>query len=582
MTTADRPIPPSPAARRATPPSAARWPVLAVLAGLALFVAASTAYWQVRSTFAIPYWDQWAAVFDYFRFRSGEIGVRGLFAQSNEHRIFFPRLIMFADLAWFGGRNAFNITMSDAFQVAHLVLLLWMGRPILARSSAGWAACAFIAAAMLTGSQYENIYWGFQSQFVMVYLFASLSLAAAAWLPPAGRATPAALAPLAFCLLSAVVATFSMANGLLVWPLVIIVALLRGAGWPALSTALAVAAASTAFYAHGYAPVATHTPVAAALHRPLDAASYGLTYLGAVVAPQDVAWARGLGVLLTLVLAALAARRMARRDPLDRVELFSWGVVLFVLLSAGATTLGRFEFGAAQALSPRYVTPDAALWSAAAILALGEARASRAAVAQILGGVALALLTAWLALVDQPLSFDRMADHAAKMAAASEAVVVGVTDPATLADLGPSAEQVGRVAALLKARALSAFGSREAGWMGGRIERIFTVRDDPSCLGDVDAVRDLGPDGAGGAAVAGWAWDGTEGHGPADVVFTDGGGTVVGFGRGQLRRPDVPAARSAVRSDRVGWRGYLSPDRGPDLVAYAVSDDGRTVCPIAR
>ena len=555
---------------------------MAVLAGLALFVALSTAYWQGRSTFAIPYWDQWSAVFDYFRFRSGEIGVFDLFAQSNEHRIFFPRLIMFTDLALFGGRNAFNVLMSDVFQLAHLCLLLWMGRVLLARSFAGWAVSAFVTTAMLTGSQYENIYWGFQSQFVMVYLFASVSLAAAASLSPAGRTTPSAVASLACCVLSAVVATFSMANGLLVWPLVILVALERRAGRLDLSILLTVAVAAIAFYAHGYKAVAGHTPVTAALHRPLDAASYGLAYLGAVVAPQDIQGAQDMGLILAVLLVVLAARRIARRERLDRLDLFSWGAVLFVLLSAAVTTLGRFEFGAIQALSPRYVTPDAVLWSATAVLALKEVRAAVAVAAHGLCCSSVALLTAWLALADQPLAFERMADHEAKMRVASDAVVVGVTDPATLADLGPSAEQVGRVAAYLRPQALSVFDSREAGWMKEKLDRIFAVRDDPSCIGKIEEVRALDLGVASGTAVAGWAWNGAEGHGPVEMVFTDESGTVVGFAREATQRTEEMAAQPDARSDQVSWSGFASLNGGSDLLAYAVSDDARTACAVAR
>ena len=284
-------------------------------------------------------------------------------------------------------------------------------------------------------------------------------------------------------------------------------------------------------------------------------------------------------MILVVLLAVLAGCRIVRRERLDRLDLFLWGAVLFVLLSAAVTTLGRFEFGAIQALSPRYVTPDAVLWSATAILALKEVRA---AVARGLCCACVALLTAWLALVDQPLAFGRMADHEAKMRAASDAVAAGVSDPATLADLGPSAEQVERVTGYLRPQALSVFASREAGWMDKKLDRIFTVRDDPSCLGSIDAVRALGPGGASGTAVAGWAWDGAEGHGPADMMFTDESGIIVGFARGELQRPDVPAARPAVRSARVGWRGFASPNSGPDLLAYAVSDDARTVCPVAR
>ena len=551
----------------------------ATLAGLMLFVACSTAYWQVRSTFAIPYWDQWSAVNDYFRFRSGEIGLRELFAQSNEHRIFFPRLLMFADLRLFGGRNAFNVAISDAFQMTHLLLLLWIDRCSLSRTIVGWATAAFIAIAMLTGSQYENIYWGFQSQFVMVFLFASLAFAAAAALTPHERSTRS-FALLSVAILSALVSTFSMANGLLVWPLLAIAVLQRRAGWPAFAAVAVVGSAATAFYLHGYAPVGGHTPVTAALHRPLDAISYFFAYLGALVAPQGPGTACGLGIALAVVLLILAVRRAMRRDALDRPALFLWSVVLFVLVSAGVTTLGRFEFGMVQALSPRYITPAAVLWSAVALLSLKEVRSASLTAARALFAALMAALTAWLALVDQPLSFARMADHERKMMSASDAVVAGVTDPATLADLGPSPETDVRVSALLKAQRLSVFAGREAGWMGQAVNRAFTVVERPSCPGSVDVVRPLGPEGETGATVAGWAWNGAEGHGPAEVVFADEGGTIVGFARGQLSRPDVPAKNAAILSDRVGFHGFLSPGHGPDVSAYAVMDDASKVCPI--
>ena len=535
----------------------ARWPILAVLATLALFVAASTAFWQCRSTFAIPYGDQWQAVYEYFQFRAGQIGILELFGQSNEHRIFFPRLIMFADLRWFGGRNAFNVVMSDVSQIAHLALLVWMGRGVLVRSFVGWATAAFMTAAMLTGSQYENIYWGFQSCFVMVFLFASAALAIAAALPSGGPMRRTSAMILVAAILCAFVSTFSMANGLLVWPILMLAVAQRRAGPPVVAVVAAIGAAVITFYLRGYVPVEAHTPVSSALHHPFDALEYFLAYLGAVIAPRSPCAAGILGAGILLLLTALATLRLTRRERLNGSSLFFWSIALFMLLSAAATTLGRFEFGSIQALSPRYITPDAALWSATAILTLDAFR-SRAA-----RGV---------------LSFERMADHEIEMADASDAVVAGVTDAPTLAGLRSTSQAVGRLSALLKPLRLSVFGSREAGWMGKPVDRAFTVVDDPSCLGNIDVVRSFGQDGSDGAAVEGWAWDGMERHGPAELVFTDGGGTMVGFARGQLSRPDVPAAMPAILSDRVGWRGFLSPERGSDLRAYAVSDDDHTVC----
>ncbi len=557
----------------------ARWCVAVGLGGLALFVAGSTAYWQSRSTFAIPYWDQWSAVYDYFRFRSGQVGFDRLFAQSNEHRIFFPRLIMFADLWLFGGRNAFNVVTSDTFQIAHLSLLLWMGRASLRHSFVGWTTAAFVTTAMLTGSQYENIYWGFQSQFVMVFLFASLALAAAASVPRRRGSLPRA-ALLSTALLSALVATFSMANGLIVWPLLALTLIARRAGWKPVAAVAAVGGVATAFYLHGYASIATHTPLTAALRQPVEALSYFFAYLGALVTPQAPWAACGFGIALAILLMALASRQARRGAVFDAQAAFLWGVALFVLLSAAVTTLGRFEFGIVQALSPRYITPDAVLWSATVLLTLKEFRETRTETAGMLLAISCAALTGWLALVDQPLSFDRMADHETKMIDASDAVIAGVTDAAALAALGPSPEGEVEVSALLKAHDLSLFASREAGWMGGNVARLFTVVDDPSCVGSVDLVQPLGPEGRAGVEVTGWAWVGGEQRGPAELVFTDERGMVVGLAHGRMARPDVPAAMAAVASDRVGFHGFLSPTRGSALSAYAVTAHADEACRI--
>ena len=44
----------------------------------------------------VPFWDQWDFVPDLDRLFSGQLDLSFLFRQHNEHRMFFPRLIMLA------------------------------------------------------------------------------------------------------------------------------------------------------------------------------------------------------------------------------------------------------------------------------------------------------------------------------------------------------------------------------------------------------------------------------------------------------------------------------------------------------
>ena len=45
----------------------------------------------------IPYWDQWDGICPLFeKLASGQLGIADFFVQQNEHRIFFPRLLMYS------------------------------------------------------------------------------------------------------------------------------------------------------------------------------------------------------------------------------------------------------------------------------------------------------------------------------------------------------------------------------------------------------------------------------------------------------------------------------------------------------
>ncbi|MET0293803.1 MAG: hypothetical protein ABW042_02215, partial [Phenylobacterium sp.] len=51
-----------------------------------------------------PFYDQWGTVFEYDAVRAGSRNLWNvLVAQSNEHRLLFPRLVFFADLHFLRG-----------------------------------------------------------------------------------------------------------------------------------------------------------------------------------------------------------------------------------------------------------------------------------------------------------------------------------------------------------------------------------------------------------------------------------------------------------------------------------------------
>ena len=96
----------------------------------------------------------------------------------------------------------------------------------------------------------------------------------------------------------------------------------------------------------------------------------------------------------------------------------------------------------------------------------------------------------------------------------------------------------------------------------------------------VDLSRLLGSAPAQFAAVTGWAWDRQERHRVNQLLLVNQAGVIVGYARGPLRRPDVPAGTGrSVPDTRVGWVGRAAAGPGTTLRAYGLAEPG-AACPL--
>ena len=202
----------------------------------------------------------------------------------------------------------------------------------------------------------ENLTWAFQVQFVQVFLFATLSVLA---IVVAGRsATPShQLLASAGAALAAIAATYSMANGLVVWVVVVglagILRLRRR-----ITIALTVVGVVTVFSFLWHFEFSTD----GSLSDPVGIAKFVAVYLGSAVwgaGETAAALVGGIGIALFVVLCVLAWKDRAGRS----VALpFGVGVATFVVLTAAQTAAGRLDLGTSQALSSRYSIGSFAFW----------------------------------------------------------------------------------------------------------------------------------------------------------------------------------------------------------------------------
>ncbi len=379
----------SPASPSFNPPSFRVW----LLAGapLALLSLWLVAHFGVE----VPYWDEWDTPGNFFERRLEGIGNwRDWFFQHGDSRKAVPRLLFLAQALTTGWTVKPWMYLSWAIAAGIFLLLR--------REVAGprWQQAAFglaAAALLFSPAQAENQLWGIQ--FIV-------------WVPPLaivlGLRVPELVADLrgqcALCASLALVATFTFANGLLVWLLICPL-------WPRLVArnvdrqtlasfaAYAVAGSATIWwYFQGLVRPDGHPEALSALGAPRELAAFFVAWLGApltyrreLLAPLGASQA--LGVILALAAVMVLGTSLFRLSRLSRAERLWLTLLAYALISGMLTSLGRLGFGIENATPSRYVT--FALWGTLGVLGFLLQRAPAVA-RPVLGAVLALALPVWV------------------------------------------------------------------------------------------------------------------------------------------------------------------------------------------
>lgn len=320
-----------------------------------------------------PYYDQWDFVPFLEKAHTGQLTWGDFWAQHNEHRLVFPRLVLLAlalwsrwDIHWEMGASLFFAVLTWAVICAQAKS---GGRRV--HEGPNTAVLLMFTLLVFSMSQWQNWFLGWQVQEFMNVLAAVLTFVALSW---------GGLGGLVLAGVCAVVASFSFANGVLAWPVGLVMLLLqyreRGRwarfeliGW------IVAGVVVTGAYLRGYETPAYHPGLSSALGQPLECVLYVLAYLGQPVwnfDPFISLLLGGGGVLLWLTSTTqLLACGVPRR------HLLPWfGMALYAVATAAMTALGRVDSGLDQAMSSRYVTMANLLWVAVAVQSYWAGRVS--------------------------------------------------------------------------------------------------------------------------------------------------------------------------------------------------------------
>lgn len=555
------------AARRQALAGRAAWLLLAIPLVLAV--------WTVRAVVEtytpVPFQDQWDVLWWWRKtIFDGHFPLDYLFAQHNEHRIFFPRLVFFADLLWFRGTNVLDLCAIGAIQLAGAALFLRTAA-LRTLQPVGVAALAVALAVLASLAQYQNFFWAFQVQFVGVYAAGAWAIYLFCLASPAGAAPRWGVLAGAMALLA--VAAFNMSNGFLAGFAMVMVGLATARSRIATAVAGAVTLALLAIFLHGFkAPPAGGTQTVTAL----SFAAYVLAYLGNLWAVTKVTTALAVGsaaVGLTLAMGVVVLRQKLR-DP-ARVAMV--GIVLFIGLSAGITALGRASYGVEQALNSRYMTPSAWFWAAQAMFWGLTAQASGRGWAKWLTALVLIAALAGLYAPQKRARTELEGLHQAIVMAGS-AMVGGLEAPASFPAIYPEAKRVAEITPFLRDQQLSLF-ARDPGYRLGAQLPTDRVAAQAPCQGAFDAIAPEDNNGA-NWKVMGWGWDPLRHSAFERIVVVDPAGRIVGVALGGIPRKDVHKALHEV-GPQSGWLGLAQPAPGQELTAYGVTRDSR-LCPLGK
>lgn len=287
--------------------------------------------------------------------------------QHNEHRLFFPFLLM---------RGMAELTNWNIwYELGIIIALVTLCYIVLttALSVTSWGAM-IVAALLFSLAQWENLVWGLQIQIwmMMAALFISLYFLTR---PEITRKE------ILYAAWAAFIGTFSFGNGILIWLVGAIVLLRRKSRY--MPAFLALGAITLGMYLIGYTAPKNHpNPLETVQHLQ----QYGLYVLRFLGSPIDSVFAPMLGAAGLAIFAILSIRQ--RNDYLLALGLFAIGSALLI----GA---GRSGFGDAQALSSRYVTLATPLWLANALNLLGISKRKHVAACLILIALIPSYIRGW-------------------------------------------------------------------------------------------------------------------------------------------------------------------------------------------
>ena len=549
----------------------------------------------------VPFWDEWTEIDAIATAPDHQVPLSWLWSQHNEHRVVFYRLLLLADIHLFHGKHWISFWCILIVQILFLVCLAWMLNFCGVRGALRRVIVGLGGFALFSPAQWENFRWAFQISFLLPGFFLILALSAILKYHRSVQQLRPQWGYVALSILAAAAATYSCANGILLWPLLVLFALALVLRFEVIVSYAGFGILFTALYLRNYVRPSTHSsPLDSVLHPPrvgeYMAEYFGISHiLWGVRTPNSFAIFSGaLGLIAAMAMFVIVLRRQ-KREPLHfALQCFAF----FAIATAFLTALGRLNLGLEQAFSSRYQTFNLLFWfSTVSLLLLLIDRTHPLLRTLLLAGITAAML---LAFAEFPLALETSRTRTQRAEAAAMALLSDVPDKDAMAVVYDDPIVVWRDTKYFRQQHLFMFSDLKNEQLGQSLPSAFQLELPHYCEGQVTTVQQLSPaELLGGRDVDGFGISGRArdhvSEAPVGRLVFVSENKVIGYGASiggfstEKNIVIVASGSSGIQQSEIvpkkdldKWLGFLRLPRNTESIdVYAIIRKADTACHLA-
>lgn len=300
----------------------------------------------------VVFWDEWSVVSLYDDLASNGISFSKLYAQHNEHRMFFSKILMLLSHCMTKWNTKYLMYISAGFLSVtyYLCIKCAVGKKrIVDFTGKDVLFCVLSGLCLMSVCQWENLLWGFQVAWFLIELCVTASLAFFCKYLQKGNKI--------YCLASilfATISTYSSLQGLAVWPMYACLFLIlslserKWISWKKWLPYAAVGILEIGFYFYDYTDVSYHEAYRAdGMKQCFD---FMMAQLGLVFCDSNELVAGCFGRLLTLLAFFCIIRQICRKKA--EKDLLPIGMIIFAMGVLLMISIGRSNLS----MTSRYTT----------------------------------------------------------------------------------------------------------------------------------------------------------------------------------------------------------------------------------